>query len=316
MADPRLQRAHGRAWLYLCLHIAAHVAEEASLGFLDVWNPVLATVAQRTGLPLPHLVFREWLAILVVAVAGLLALTPLVSRGVAWLRPASYVLAGLTIANAVNHLVSPLYLGRFLPGAFTSPLLIAMSAWLIVQTRRAAGHTVRVTAVAGTFTFFLVAPGTVVGWIPYELTGWQANPAFAGDVLFRVAGVVMVTAGVAVLVDCFIRFALLGRGTPAPVAPTETLVVAGLYRYTRNPMYIGVVSALVGQALFFGSVAVLWYTAFVWLAAHTFVVLYEEPVLRSQFPAYERYRLSVPRWFPRLRPYASPVGGATVDHEG
>jgi Phospholipid methyltransferase len=107
-----------------------------------------------------------------------------------------------------------------------------------------------------------------------------------------------------VLLDSFARFALQGLGTPAPISPTRHLVVTGLYRHVRNPMYVSVVSLIVGQGLLFGNLRVLEYGFAVWLAFHLFVLLYEEPTLRSTFGAgYEAFCANVPRWIPRLRPW-------------
>jgi protein-S-isoprenylcysteine O-methyltransferase Ste14 len=104
-----------------------------------------------------------------------------------------------------------------------------------------------------------------------------------------------------VFFDFVLRFVREGRGTPAPVAPTVQLVVGGTFRYVRNPGYVAVVSLLVGQALLFGSGAVLLYALAVAVAFHAFVILYEEPTLRRQFGAeYEAYCRKVPRWLPRL----------------
>ena len=120
----------------------------------------------------------------------------------------------------------------------------------------------------------------------------------------RWLGSALIAAGAITVVECFGRFALKGLGTPAPVAPTERLVVSGLYRYVRNPMYIGVVAAIVGQALLFGSALLLQYAALVWLFFFAFVVLYEEPALRRRFgSSYQDYRANVRRWWPRIRPW-------------
>src|SRR6266540_351001 len=98
------------------------------------------------------------------------------------------------------------------------------------------------------------------------------------------------------------------RGTPAPVAPTETLVVGGLYRYVRNPMYVAVVAAVLGQALLLGRAVLLAYAAAVWLCVAAFVRWYEEPVLAARYGArYEAYRRAVPAWRPRLRPWTPDV---------
>jgi protein-S-isoprenylcysteine O-methyltransferase Ste14 len=107
-----------------------------------------------------------------------------------------------------------------------------------------------------------------------------------------------------VLVSAFLRFVRDGLGTPAPVAPTERLVVTGAYRYVRNPMYVAVIAAIVGQALLLGQTVLLYYGALVALLVVSFVRLYEEPVLRQQFgERYEAYRRAVPGWVPRLRPW-------------
>jgi len=93
-----------------------------------------------------------------------------------------------------------------------------------------------------------------------------------------------------------------GLGTPAPVLPPRHLVVTGLYRYVRNPMYVGVAAVIFGQALLFGSVRLLIYGALVWLAFFLFVLLYEEPKLRDTFgDEYLRFCQNVPRWIPRAR---------------
>jgi protein-S-isoprenylcysteine O-methyltransferase Ste14 len=109
---------------------------------------------------------------------------------------------------------------------------------------------------------------------------------------------------VVLLVPAFVRFAAEGAGTPAPVAPTEHLVVGGLYRYVRNPMYLAVVAAVVGQALALGQPALLLYAAAVGAAMAAFVHGYEEPALHRQFGArYEAYRQAVPAWWPRRHPW-------------
>jgi len=162
--------------------------------------------------------------------------------------------------------------------------------------------------VVGSIVFFLVAPMTVVGWIPYAITGWHVGPPLLGLDITRALGAGLLIIGAAGLVDSFVRFALEGRGTPAPIAPPADLVVTGLYRYARNPMYICVLSAIVGQALLFGDVELLKYAGIVWLLAHTFVVAYEERALRARFGgSYDAYRSHVPRWLPRLRPWMPPA---------
>jgi protein-S-isoprenylcysteine O-methyltransferase Ste14 len=107
-----------------------------------------------------------------------------------------------------------------------------------------------------------------------------------------------------VLISAFARFVTEGLGTPAPVAPTERLVVGGLYRHVRNPMYLAVLAAIVGQALILGRAALLVYGAVVAVAFVAFVRLYEEPTLKATFgDAYETYRRAVPGWWPRVHPW-------------
>lgn len=166
---------------------------------------------------------------------------------------------------------------------------------------------VKAGAVIGSVVFFVIAPGTVAGWVPYALSDWKVAPPLLDVQAIRIIGIVIAAAGLAGLIECSVRFTVKGHGTPAPVAPPDLVVVTGLYRHVRNPMYVAVVSIVVGQGLFFGSVAVLEYAIAVWLVFHLAVLVYEEPTLRKQFgPSYEWYRSNVPRWWPRMRPWPGP----------
>ena len=157
----------------------------------------------------------------------------------------------------------------------------------------------------GSFIFFCVAPGVVAGIIPGEIAGWQIGPPFLGLSVLRVVGVFLIIIGAACLLESFARFAIKGHGTPAPVAPPSTLVVSGLYRYVRNPMYIAVVATILGQALLFGSIGVLILAGAVWCLFHLFVIAYEEPTLRWQFgESYVAYQAGVRRWWPRVKPWS------------
>ena len=149
----------------------------------------------------------------------------------------------------------------------------------------------------GSALFLVIAPGTTAILIPYLLTGWDAaDPSAAA----RIAGAALAVAGGAVLLSAFARFALQGLGTPAPVAPTQTLVVSGLYRHVRNPMYLAVTATILGQWLLLGRPVLLaWAIAFA-ATVYAFVRGYEEPTLRARYGAqYERYCAEVPGWFPR-----------------
>jgi protein-S-isoprenylcysteine O-methyltransferase Ste14 len=162
----------------------------------------------------------------------------------------------------------------------------------------------RAMAAVGSAVFFVLAPGVVAGLVPWWLTSWRVREPLPYWAPLRAAGAVLIAAGAAVLVHAFARFAVEGIGTPAPVAPTERLVVGGLYRYVRNPMYLAVVATIIGQALALGQPALLWYAAAVGAATSAFVRWYEEPTLRRQFGAqYEAYRRAVPAWWPRLHPW-------------
>jgi protein-S-isoprenylcysteine O-methyltransferase Ste14 len=154
----------------------------------------------------------------------------------------------------------------------------------------------------GTAVFVVLAPGTVVGLVPFWITRWRLMPPFLACEASRWLGALLFVLALPLFTSFVLRFVREGRGTPAPIAPTERLVVGGPFRYVRNPGYVAVLALLVGQALFFGSGAVLVYATFVGLAFHVFVILYEEPTLRRQFGAeYEDYCRRVPRWVPRLR---------------
>jgi protein-S-isoprenylcysteine O-methyltransferase Ste14 len=162
----------------------------------------------------------------------------------------------------------------------------------------------RVSAIAGSAIFLVLAPGTVAVYVPWTLSRWHLAPPLFGFFPFRIIGALLIAAGLPLLLDSFARFALQGLGTPAPIAPPQHLVVTGLYRYVRNPMYIAVGSLIFGQGLFFGNVRVLEYVLGLWLAFHLFVLLYEEPALRRKFgPEYDEFCANVPRWLPRLRPW-------------
>jgi protein-S-isoprenylcysteine O-methyltransferase Ste14 len=163
----------------------------------------------------------------------------------------------------------------------------------------------RVFAFFGSAIFLFIAPGTVAGYVPWWMGRWRVHASFPGFTALRVVGVVLVAAGLVILLETFLRFALTGIGTPAPVFPTRHLVVSGTYRYVRNPMYVAVVSLILGQGLIFGDIRVFAYGLCVWLIMHLFVLFYEEPTLRKSFPAeYADFTAHVPRWIPRLTPWS------------
>lgn len=162
----------------------------------------------------------------------------------------------------------------------------------------------RALAVAGSAVFLVVAPGVIAGLVPWWISHWRLGPPFFGVLLVRIGGWIMLALGLAGLLDSFARFAIQGLGTPAPVFPARHLVVTGLYRHVRNPMYVAVVSAILGQGMLLGNLPLIEYGALVWLLFHVFVLAYEEPVLRARFGSeYELFSREVPRWIPRLAPW-------------
>ena len=157
--------------------------------------------------------------------------------------------------------------------------------------------------------FLVLVPGVVAGLIPWWLTGWDVQEPLPHWLPLRIAGFILIAAGVAVLLEAFARFVLEGIGTPAPVAPTERLVVGGPYRYVRNPMYLAVGATIAGQGLALGQPILLVYAAAFAVAVASFVRWYEEPTLGRQFgEQYETYRREVPAWWPRRKPWEAGNG--------
>ena len=145
--------------------------------------------------------------------------------------------------------------------------------------------------------FLVLAPGVVAGFVPWLLTDWQSAGA---PEWLRTIGWVTLAAGAAVLLEAFARFVVEGIGTPAPAAPTQRLVVGGLYRYVRNPMYLAVAAVILGQAAVLGRWLLVVYALAFGTTVCSFVHWYEEPALRRQFGSqYENYLHTVPGWWPR-----------------
>jgi len=160
----------------------------------------------------------------------------------------------------------------------------------------------RTRAAAGSLLFLLVSPGVFAGLIPWLLTRWEMRDPFEGWVALRIVGVLLLAAGTGVVLQAFARFAFEGFGTPAPFAPPQRLVVGGLYRYVRNPMYFAVTAVIAGQALLLGRPWLLLYAAGFLAVVAAFARWYEEPALRRKFGAdYDEYRRTVPGWLPRRR---------------
>ena len=161
---------------------------------------------------------------------------------------------------------------------------------------------VRIKATLASLAFLIVAPGVVAGLIPWLITHWSPLPPGDGLGALRWTGLILILAGLVVVLDAFGRFAWEGLGTPAPVAPTQTLVVTGFYRFVRNPMYLAVTALIFGQAVLFASWGVAVYGVVIAAAFDTFVRLYEEPTLREAYgEAFDAYCAVTPRWIPRFR---------------
>ena len=141
--------------------------------------------------------------------------------------------------------------------------------------------------------FALLVPGTVAVYVP--LFVFAHGPVAISPAL--VAAVLLLVTGAGVFLWCIWDFASFGRGTPAPIDPPRYLVIRGLYRYSRNPMYVGVLSVVFGWSLLFQSGPIAIYGLALAAAFHLFVVFYEEPHLRRAFgPSYEQYCTRVGRW--------------------
>jgi len=166
----------------------------------------------------------------------------------------------------------------------------------------------RFWAALGSLLFFLIAPGTIALLIPGSITDWQMRPSFFGLDALRLAGAGLAFLGLILLIESFARFVWKGFGTPAPIAPPIKLVVTGFYRRVRNPIYVGLVAIVFGEALILGDERMLVYAAILWLFFHVWVLAIEEPTLGLSFgDEFATFKANVPRWLPRLTPWAGPV---------
>ena len=163
----------------------------------------------------------------------------------------------------------------------------------------------RLRALLGSAVFVhFGGPTIVAGLVPWLLTRWEADDPAVG---LRIAGAALLGVGAVVVLETTARFALQGRGTPAPFAPPQRFVARGSYRLTRNPMYVGVLALIAGQALLLGREVLLLWAGAAAVMFHLFVVLHEEPDLRKRFGTeYEAYCAEVGRWGPRLSRPSDP----------
>jgi protein-S-isoprenylcysteine O-methyltransferase Ste14 len=150
----------------------------------------------------------------------------------------------------------------------------------------------------------LGVPGSAIFLLPYAIMHRTGVTHLPDVSVVSFLAIIAGLTGLAVLLFCITGFAVHGNGTLAPIDPPKVLIIRGPYRYTRNPMYLAVVSILLSEALFFNSSSLLIYAVGVFLCFHLFVRIYEERHLRSQFgKSYEDYCVAVPRWLVTTRGY-------------
>lgn len=148
-----------------------------------------------------------------------------------------------------------------------------------------------------TLIFTILVPGTVTIYVPYRLLYSRVGRNSISIDSLNFIGIIPIVFGALVYLWCAWDFTFAGQGTPAPIDPPRKLVVRGLYKFTRNPMYVGVLSILLGEGILFESRILFEYAGWAFVFFYLFVVFYEEPTLRRKFgESYEIYCRSVPRW--------------------
>ena len=154
-------------------------------------------------------------------------------------------------------------------------------------------------------TVLIIVPACILWGKKDNLLGWGINSTW--DIVSITAGVLLAACGLFLLCWTISLFHNRGKGTLAPWSPTQKLVIAGPYRHTRNPMISGVLIALLGETLLFGSLGLLVWFALFFLINHTYFILLEEPGLAKRFgDSYLEYKSNVPRWIPLLKPWDAP----------
>ena len=150
-----------------------------------------------------------------------------------------------------------------------------------------------------TLIFSILVPGSVAGFVPWLLLRGSGGAVLLFPSIW-IVGFLPLLLGVGLYLWCAGEFTFVGKGTPAPFDAPKVLVIQGPYQWVRNPMYIAVLSVVIGEAILFRSLPLVEYALLVWLVVHLFVVFVEEPSLRGQFgDSYETYLRTVRRWLPR-----------------
>jgi protein-S-isoprenylcysteine O-methyltransferase Ste14 len=146
--------------------------------------------------------------------------------------------------------------------------------------------------------FTILQPGLVAGLIPFWIINYTINDIFEKTWLwYHYIGAIVCITGLVIMLRCIIHFAIQGKGTLSPADPTKNLVITGLYKFSRNPMYVGVILILIGETIFFKSIKLGAYTLFIFMTFNLFIIYIEEPRLRKDFgEAYTKYCKKVRRW--------------------
>ncbi len=151
--------------------------------------------------------------------------------------------------------------------------------------------------VVKTLTFTMLVPGTVAVVVPSIIVKIGVPYAMVQSFFPRLLGLLATLAGLSICLWCFWDFINKGKGTPSPFEPPKKLVIVGLYRYVRNPMYIGIILIILGEAILYSSLLLMLYLGMLLVIFHIGVVYYEEPRLKAEFgETYDNYLISVPRW--------------------
>jgi protein-S-isoprenylcysteine O-methyltransferase Ste14 len=146
--------------------------------------------------------------------------------------------------------------------------------------------------------FTILQPGVVAGLVPYLLIRVDEKEKILQSFqILQYTGIFLFVIGFLIMMNCILNFAIHGKGTLSPADPTKQLVIAGLYKYSRNPMYVGVILMLIGEAFFFQSGRLCIYSILIFLVFHLFIVFFEEPRLKKDFGAeYDQFCNKVRRW--------------------